>query len=830
MVVSQPGITPRQLSVLSGAIPPLADSYGPRPETGPDLGADLHPGEVVALTQGERSVAAPAGQGGTGTTQLAAEFAHAVRDSRAVDLLAWVTATSRDAVIAGFAQAADAIGIDGPDDDAETAATRFVTWLAHTERPWVLVLDDLTAAADLENVWPSGQAGRVVITTRLPGPTLSRTAVSRNRQGLRIIPIGGFSGREGLLYLSGRLTADQQPEAVDLCDDLDGLPLCLAQAAAEMSLTGLGCREYRARLAERRRHVPVVPGVSAAVLATMSLAAECADGQPPIGLAWPVLTLAAILDGHGIPETVLTSTTACGYIVGRPGTGSDADRNMARAAIATLAAVGLLSIDPASPAGMVRMHPSVQAAVRAFLAPADLEMAVLAAADALVEAWPTAGGRTAPLEQALRDCGTALSEVADAVLPTIAPDPGPGPARPANPLWHTEAHPLLFCQGLSLNDSMLTDSAVAYWQRLAATSTWVFGTAHASTVAARDGLAGAYEAAGHFAEAIAMFQDVLAARERSRGPDDTDTIAVRRRLAHAHISVGEPVAAIALYQQVAADSSRLLGPADPATLAVRASLADACQRAGRGPEAVATYASRLTDADRTLGSDHPVTVAVRADLAEAYLANGQAKDGIAQCRQVLAVREAKRGRNHPDTIAARTALASALRRGGKANEAIAQYQQVLADRELAVGTDHPDTISARANLAFGYRSGGQLREAIPVYEQALADRQRVSGIDHADTRITRANLASAYLQAGRLSDAIAQYERALADCERILGPGELETLSVRVGLAAAQHADGRLVEAAALLKRTLADCERYLGRDHPMTRSVRANLAAVSDA
>ena len=68
-------------------------------------------------------------------------------------------------------------------------------------------------------------------------------------------------------------------------------------------------------------------------------------------------------------------------------------------ATANLARVGLVSIDPAPPARTVQMHPSVQAAVRAYLPPADFEQAVLAAAEALLQAWPEASGEPGPPEQ-----------------------------------------------------------------------------------------------------------------------------------------------------------------------------------------------------------------------------------------------------------------------------------------------------------------------------------------------------------------------------------------------------------------------------------------------
>ncbi len=107
VAVAQRVVMPQQSPTLvSGDIPPLADSYRRRAESGPDLRAVLHPGGAVVLTQGEQAFAAPAGPGGTGPTQRAAEFAHAVRDGGAMELLAWVIATSRDTIISGFAQAA----------------------------------------------------------------------------------------------------------------------------------------------------------------------------------------------------------------------------------------------------------------------------------------------------------------------------------------------------------------------------------------------------------------------------------------------------------------------------------------------------------------------------------------------------------------------------------------------------------------------------------------------------------------------------------------------------------------------------------------------------
>jgi len=879
VVAERTGTPPHSQVKLSGIIPPLADSFHQRPETGLDLRAGLYPGDTVVLTHGEETAAAPTVQGGTGKTQLAVAFTHALWGARAVDALVWVTATSREAIITGFAQAARTVGAADAALSAEAAADRFISWLAHTRRPWALILDDLVSLTDLENFWPTGSAGQVVITTRLP-ETVFRAGPSRALSaaiGPRIAPVGGFSRREVLAYLSAQLTdyPDQRAEALDLGEDLDGLPLGLAQAAAVMTVDRLSCREYRGRFGERREHMSAVhvDGVSPAVLATWSLAAECAHQLPPAGVAWPALALAAMLDPHGIPGAVLTSPAGCGYIAGRPSAAEAADQTLVQAAMTNLARVGLVSVDPASPVRTVRMHASVQAAVRAYLPPADFEQAVLAAAEALMQAWPEPGGTAgqpeqarlvqaqpeqaqfeqaqfeqaqpeqAELEQVLRDCTGALW-AADSAVPR--PAEGGHHARPApqsaaglqayqvaqphqSRLWQPEAHPVLFRKGLSLEASGLAESAITFWQTMLITSTRLLGNAHANAVTAQDRLAAAYESAGRFGDAIAVFSGALADRGRNSGPEHPDTIAARGRLAHAYSSAGRPGEAVALYEQMAEAADRQLGPGHPVTLAARASLAAAYQAAARGKEALTAYQMLMTDSEKLLGARHPSTLATRDSLAAAFLAAGQPKDAIEQYKRLVADTE-EGGYDHPDAIAARASLASAYRRSGKLKDAIALYQRVLADRERTAGADHPDAIAARANLAFAYRGAGQLREAIPAYERALADRERVQGPDHANTRSARASLAAAYQQAGRLSDAIHHYEQALADSERMLGPGDLETLTTRSNLAAAVFADGRLTEAIPLLQRTLTDSERYLGPDHPMTRTVRENLEAATRA
>ena len=95
--------------VLSGLMPPLADSYTPRSESGLALASSLNPGETVVLIAADDdagdsgAMGAMGAMGGTGKTQLAVAIAHTLWNQRAVDLLVWVTASGRDAILTGYA-------------------------------------------------------------------------------------------------------------------------------------------------------------------------------------------------------------------------------------------------------------------------------------------------------------------------------------------------------------------------------------------------------------------------------------------------------------------------------------------------------------------------------------------------------------------------------------------------------------------------------------------------------------------------------------------------------------------------------------------------------
>jgi NB-ARC domain len=446
--------------VRVGVVPRAAECFQEREEVAL-LDAALAGSSTAVLCQ------VISGAGGVGKTQLAAHFARA---RAGVDLLVWVGAGSREAIVSEFARAG-AVVTGAEMADPEQAAVRLLEWLAVTDRSWLVVLDDLANPGDLAGLWPPDRpAGRTVVTTRRRDAAL--TGAGRVR-----IEVDVFTADQAERYLTAKLVAHGRVEpagqVAGLARDLGFLPMALAQAVAYLIDAGLDCARYRQRWADRRRRlarlVPQDGGLPdeqrQSVAAVWSLSTERADRLEPVGLARPMLELVSLLDPNGIPEQVLTSTPARRYAAAHrtrhgpepvSGTAADDEETIdiedAGDALRALTRLSLVTPYPGDPRRTVRVHAVLQRATGDSMTRPRREATARAAADALLTCWPEIEHDSA-LSQALRSNTDALYKQ----LP--------------EPLWDSGVHPLLFRAGKSLGNSGLVTSAIDYWQDIAAQRT-----------------------------------------------------------------------------------------------------------------------------------------------------------------------------------------------------------------------------------------------------------------------------------------------------------------------------------------------------------------------
>ncbi|MCR6482693.1 tetratricopeptide repeat protein [Amycolatopsis sp. OK19-0408] len=650
-----PSRQPVELPYQAGLMPPAAPAFQTRAATKLVVAA-VAAGDAVVLTTKVLS-----GLGGVGKTQLAVNYAETLWAERRVDLLVWVTAGSREAIVSTYAKVAEAV-TGRAVDDPEEGARRLLEWLRATSASWLVVLDDLQDPRHLDDLWPP-RNGQVLVTTR------RRDAALRGRHR-RIIDVDVFTPEEAHAYLAATFAGHLLDGADELAAELGFLPLALAQASAYALDRVLSCREYLARFTDRQRSLG---SHQETVATTWSISIELADSLDPVGLARPLLEIAALLDPNGIPLSVFTTDTVAEML--------DATPEQARDGLSCLHRLSLITFDPASNVRSVRVHALVQRAVQDQILDAAMPALARGAADALLEAWPEIE-RDVTVGQVLRTNVDTLASLARKHLLSF------------------EVHPALFHAGISLARSGLVSRAATYFRGLHEAAEETLGPDHADTMTCQQLFANWRGEAGDVAGAIAALEHLLANRIRVLGADHPHVLATRTSLARYHGHAGDPAGAVAAYEEVTLDSVRLLGPDHINTLTCRHGIAYWRGRAGDHAGAVADLEQLLADLLRVLGPDDRHTLTARANLARYRGHAGDSAGAVAAHEKIVADRIRLLGPDNPETLMARANLASWRGRAGDPAGAAAALQDLLADRRRVLGLDHPNIAITEANLEY----------------------------------------------------------------------------------------------------------------------------------
>ena len=813
------------------AVPPGLGNLPTRP--GLFVGREEEIARLDEALAGTGGAVAVHGLGGIGKSTLAAHWAAAHASD--YTLTWWITAATSADIDTGLAALAAALqpALSGV-LPLEALREGAVQWLA-AHQQWLLIMDNVTDAADVAPLLARVPAGRYLITSRRATGWYS-TAAS--------IPLNVLADAEAADVLT-KIVTQYGPRDLDgiaeLCEELGYLPLAIEQAGAFIAETGTTPREYLALLdqypSEMYRASAEGGDPSRTIARIWDVTLDRLAGEP---LAGAVLRVLAWYAPDAIPRTLLDGLAAPPALLG---------------ALGRLAAYSMLTVTE----GTLAMHRLVQAVART----PDPDI-------------PHRDGRSIDLA---RDMATILLAAA---VPGDLFDPSGWPSWRAL-LPHIDAlashvQPqadtvitawLLNTAGIFLHTQGAVSRAIAYHERALADSTRILGDDHPNTLrtrynlatdyhvagdlgratslyeqaladstrvlgedspqtlSVRNNLAAAYQAAGDLRRATSLFEQILGVTARILGDDHPDTLASRNNLAGAYDAAGDLGRAIPLYEQALADSIRVLGEDHLQTLTGRLNVAATYFARGDLGRAIPLYEQALADSIRVLGEDHPQTLTFRSHLAGAYESAGDLDRAIPLYEQVLSDRQRILGGDHPATLTSRDRLAGAYESAGDLARAVRLYKQVLGDRQRILGGDHPATLTSRSNLAYAYQSARNLRRAIPLYKQVLSDRERILGDDHPDTLTSRNNLASALVGAGDLGRAIPLAEQALSDRERILGDDYPDTLASRGNLAGAYLLAGDLVRAIPMFEQVLSDHQRILGDDHPQTLTARSNLAGA---
>ena len=579
------------------------------------------------------------GMRGSGKSQLATAVA-ARCEAQDWELVAWVPAGSREAVLSGLAGLGLELGVRVENGSShEVIAQHCLTALASAqESNRLIVFDDVDSPDDLAGLVPRGEGVRVLVTT-------TRLA-DWEHDGWAHVPVGVFEREQSIGILLDRTNQSDREAADGIAEALGDLPVAVVQAAATARRDRYTLAAYldvleRTTLEEavRRREgdeYPEAVGV-ALQLAFQSALERTAlktgvrrreEGEYPeaVGVAlWLAFQGALERIGDRSPHREVVARVQLGVLSVLAATGVparwlealDGGAGDAREALSELIESSVCRLSEDGSKVMIRELQSRVIREAWKDEPASWGRVEEAAAGLLetvditaIPVWDSGRRRREVLDLVEQLRATAGQDYSRSLFSR---------PRTAGALTHALRYAVELGDpqaALSLSDAVdLLDETL--------------GSDHPDALAARGGLAAAYQAADRLEQAIDLFERTLTDSEHILGPSHPHTLTSRGNLANTYWSAGRRDEAIDLYEQNMADRERFLGPDHSCTLTSRDDLAYAYQSAGRLDKAVPLFEQILADRERRLGSDHTSTRLFRKKLADAYRTVGRDEDAEA---------------------------------------------------------------------------------------------------------------------------------------------------------------------------------------------------------
>ena len=671
------------------------------------------------------------GMRGVGKSQLAAAYAREC-EKAGWPLVAWMDASSHEALVAGLAGLAVEMGIDDGKGDPDAAACRCVNRLNSGEGDRLIVFDNVEDFDDLTGLVPRSDGLRVLVTTTVASPGDSAG---------RLIAVGAFTRPQSVDFIVERTGLDDDAGAARLAEALGDLPVALAQAAATIKLNGYDTLdEYLAELGEYRLDEVVdrLPGdnypdlVHAALrMAYTSALNRLAtrqdeddsdqDASTRQSVAFVQLAALALLAPSGVPRPWL-------HRVGK-------NMPIARQALGALISHSICTLSDDK--RYVRIHGLQGRVLREDYKEEPDVFAVLK--DAVVNLLKGIDMDKADTGDVQR---TDALDMADHIR-AITEQQGQAHYSPYEAHIDLSSVTVVVGETISCLTNMGRPQTALTLTEAVEILVAIPGRDDPSALATYNNLALAYMEAGDVSKAIDIFEALIPDLVGVLGPDHPHTLHTRGNLAAAYREAESISKAIDMHETLLADRTRILGPDHPHTFNTRNNLAGAHLDAGDLQQAIDMYEALQTDQTRVLGSDHPRTLTAQNNLALAYQKAGNLRKAIDMFEALIPDLVGVLGPDHPHTLTARNNLAAAYWEVGNTSKAINEYNALIPDLAYALGPDHPHTLDARNNLAYVYYAADNLQIAVEMYENLVPDLINVFGPDHPRTLAAQGNLAAA---------------------------------------------------------------------------------------
>ena len=711
-----------------GEIHPLADSNR-RPWTVPHQRNLFFLGREEELARLRRQLLATqmmdlaqpqaiSGLGGIGKTQIALEYTY--RYAQEYSAVFWVRADSRDTLVVGFLEMAQALNLLEQDERDQTAmVTAVKAWLSQ-HSGWLLILDNADELTLLPEFLPAPMRGHLLLTTRTqaPGGLAHRIEIHVLDQDTAALLV---LRRAGLLAPDDSLNQAEQADqdaALELSRQLGALPLALDQAGAYLEETSCGLQRYldlykshRAELLHHRGGWVLDHPDSVATTWSLSFASI----EQRSTIATDILRVCALLHPDAIPEELFLRGAAH---LGPTLATLENDSLGFNSALAVIQNYSLLRRSSHEQA--LSIHQMVQAVLADGIKGQERELWTERAIAALDALFPAVRNRT--WEQ-WDLCGRLLPHVLTLIAATQQHSIGLVSllTKTADYLLqrvqHQQAEPL-YQRALSLCEQMPGDE-------------------HFQLAFALNGLADLYREQGRYEQAEPLYQRALHLWEEAPDSQQTEFPSPLNNLALLYLEQGH------------------LEQAEPLLW------------------------RELSFYEQRFGPQHHKIAAPLNNLAILYMEKGRLEQAEPLLLRALQLDEQRFGPQHPEVAFSLLNLADLSLKQSRYEQAEPLYQRALAIREQTLGSEHPLVAFPLHGLATLYREQGRYEQAEPLYQNALTIRQQQPEVGHLETAETLHELARLHELRNQPEGALALYQQALAIREQRLGQAHPCTLATR---------------------------------------------------
>nr|POE75756.1 hypothetical protein CFP56_67775 [Quercus suber] len=259
------------------------------------------------------------GLGGIGKTQLAIEFVY--RHEASFDAVFWVQADGEESLYQSYAQIAIALGLINADSveakDKHFTRDMVLSWLALPVKQyrshrksvdkarWLVIFDSVEDPEMLDDFWPRGSSGSVLITSREP---LAELQFYSTESGMTLPPFNIEDTQNFLLQITGRKNDKDDINHVQaVAKILGGMPLAVAQMAGYIVRMDLKFAEFVEKYNDPKSQQDLIRRLRKSTMPGYQHTIASVWGFENLKHSAYLLDVLSFFDPIGIPEYIMTS-------------------------------------------------------------------------------------------------------------------------------------------------------------------------------------------------------------------------------------------------------------------------------------------------------------------------------------------------------------------------------------------------------------------------------------------------------------------------------------------------------------------------------------------